>query len=1003
MLATATAGALALSTVAVANAWAQEEEPTDVLVNGDFATGSADPWWHTDNLSGEVADGQWCIDVPGDTTNAWDAIVGQNDLELVSGETYELRFTASATVETSVRTLVQRDVDPWPTQLEESPVLTPEGETFSYTFTSDADWTDAQLAFQIGGTDEPWQLCISDAALLTGAEPPPDGGEQTNVVVNGDFATGSADPWWHTDNLSGEVADGQWCIDVPGGTTNAWDAIVGQNDLPLTEGESYELRFTASASEPLSVRTLVQRDVDPWPTQLEEFPALDVEPQTYSYTFTSGDDWTDAQLAFQIGRNEDPWQFCISEVALLTGAEAPSYDPDTGPRVRVNQVGYLPDGPKRATVVTDAAEPVAWELADAGGSVVAEGDTEVHGADANSGESVHTIDFSAVTAAGEGFTLTADGETSYPFDIGGDVYTDMATDAMSFYYTQRSGIAIDDEIAPGYGREAGHVDVEPNQGDGDVPCYPGTCDYSLDVTGGWYDAGDHGKYVVNGGISVAQIMGVYERALHAPTGDPDRLADGSLRIPEHGDGVPDVLDEARWEMEFLMKMQVPEGEELAGMAHHKMSDENWTGLPLMPADDSQPRYLGPPSTAATLNLSGTAAQCARLYAPYDADFADQCLTVAETAWEAAEANPDMLAQGGIPAGSGGYGDSRLEDEFYWAAAELFITTGDQAYEDYILGSELHTADLFGAGSFAWADMGPLGRLQLASVPNSLSDRDRVVDSVVSGAEEVLALQEANPWDLTYGNDGYFAWGSNNLVLNNAVVLGVAFDLTGEVRFRDGVLAGLDYILGRNALNNSYVTGYGSHYSENQHSRWYANQLDPSLPNPPDGTLAGGPNTETGTWDPVAQRWLEDCDPQWCYIDDIGSWATNELTINWNSPLSWVANFAADQTATVGDSSCEVDYALHGSWEGGYNAEVVVRNSGDEPLEDLTVRWAMPAGQTADYSWSAELVQEGHIMTATELGGGYPLDPGREYTFGYNGSTADGKAALKPASVSCTTG
>ncbi len=823
--------------------------------------------------------------------------------------------------------------------------------------------------------------------------------EPTDILANGDFATGSADPWWHTDNLSGEVADGQWCIDVPGGTTNAWDAIVGQNDLPLTEGESYELRFTASATVETSVRTLVQRDVDPWPTQLEEHPTLDSEPQTFSYAFTSDADWTDAQLAFQIGGADEPWQLCISEVAMLTGAEPPTYEPDTGPRVRVNQVGYLPDGPKRATVVTDAAEPVAWELADADGESVATGRSTVHGEEATSGVPVHTIDFSAVTATGEGFTLTADGETSYPFDIGG-VYADMATDAMSFYYTQRSGIAIDDEIAPGYGREAGHVDVAPNQGDGDVPCFEDSCDYTLDVRGGWYDAGDHGKYVVNGGISVAQIMGVYERALHAPTGDPTRLGDGSLRIPEHGDGVPDVLDEARWEMEFLLSMQVPDGEELAGMAHHKMHDENWTGLPLMPADDPQPRYLYPPSTAATLNLAATAAQCTRLYAPYDADFADQCLTAAETAWQAALDHPDLYA-GPSPAGGGPYDDDEVSDEFYWAAAELFITTGDRGYEDHLLGSAVHTADLFGAGSFDWGNMAPLGRLQLASVPNELSDRDRVVESVVAGAQKVLEIQESNPWGLVYGTDGRFDWGSNNLILNNAVVLGVAFDLTGEVRFRDGVLAGLDYILGRNALNNSYVTGYGTHYSQNQHSRWYADQLDPSLPNPPDGTLAGGPNNDTGTWDPVAQRWLEGCAPQWCYIDDIGSWATNELTINWNSPLSWVANFAADQARAVQSPSCQVEYRQHGSWPKGYNAQIIVTNTGEEAVEDLTVRWAMPAGQTIERYWSAELVQDGHVVTATDLGNGHALRPGKKYTFGYIGSTADGRGALEPASVTCT--
>ncbi|GAA2137317.1 glycoside hydrolase family 9 protein [Glycomyces algeriensis] len=826
--------------------------------------------------------------------------------------------------------------------------------------------------------------------------------EPTDLITNGDFAAGT-NGWWTTANLTGAVADGEWCIDVPGGTANAWDAIVGQDGLPLVTGESYELRFTARASTDVSVRALVQRPVDPWPTAVEEFPLLTSEAQDFSYAFTASADWSDAQLAFQIGRNAEPWQFCLSEVQLLTGAEPPVYEPDTGPRVRVNQVGYLPDGPKQATLVTEATDPVPWQLRNAEGALVAEGDSTPHGPEATSGESVHVIDFSGGSATGEGFTLTADGETSYPFAIGGNPYRDMAVDAMSFFYPQRSGIAIDDTIAPGYGREAGHVDVAPNQGDSAVPCYAEACDYTLDVAGGWYDAGDHGKYVVNGGISVAQLMSVYERALHAPTGDASLLEDGSLRIPEHGDGVPDVLDEARWEVEFLLSMQVPAGEELAGMAHHKIHDENWTGLPLLPADDPQPRYLYPPSTAATLNLAAAAAQAARLFAPYDAEFAAECLEAAETAWAAALAHPDVYAPDTSPAGGGPYGDSNVSDEFYWAAAELFLTTGKKTYEEHVLDSKLHEDDVFGPGAFSWASVAAIAKLDLALVPNALPGRDDVVAQVVAGADNYLELQAASPWGLSYGSSGTFDWGSNSAVLNELVVVATAFDLTGEAQYRDGVLGGLDYLLGRNALGNSYVTGYGSHDSHNMHSRWYANQLDPSLPNPPAGTLAGGPNSVTATWDPIAQRWLNGCAPQRCYIDDIGSWATNELTINWNAPLAQIANFAAEQAGTVSTSpSCKVEYRINGQWPGGFNAQILVTNTGAEPLQDLTLTWALPTGQSIVHSWSVALVQDGHTVTATELGGGYDLKPGRTYSFGLIGSK-DARTAVAPASVSCSAG
>jgi endoglucanase len=186
-----------------------------------------------------------------------------------------------------------------------------------------------------------------------------------------------------------------------------------------------------------------------------------------------------------------------------------------------------------------------------------------------------------------------------------------------------------------------------------------------------------------------------------------------------------------------------------------------------------------------------------------------------------------------------------------------------------------------------------------------------------------------------------------------------------------------------------------------HGRWYANQLDPSLPNPPPGTLAGGPNSVTSTWDPIAQRWLNGCAPQRCYIDDIGSWATNELTINWNAPLAQIANFAAEQAGTAtGTPSCKVEYLINGQWPGGFNAQVLVTNTGDAPLQDITLTWAQPTGQSIVHSWSVALVQEGHTVTATELGGGYDLKPGRTYTFGLIGKK-DARTAVAPASVTCS--
>ena len=600
-------------------------------------------------------------------------------------------------------------------------------------------------------------------------------------------------------------------------------------------------------------------------------------------------------------------------VALLTGAllsgglalapgaaglpAAPSTEAASPTPVRVNQVGYLPDGPKRATVVTAATEPLTWQLRNASGATVASGSTVNRGPDAASGQSTQVADFSAYKRAGTGYVLVVDGQSSEPFDIRTDLYDGLRSDSLAFFYHQRSGIPIEASlVGPAYARPAGHLGVAPNQGDTEVPCQVGVCDYTQDVRGGWYDAGDQGKYVVNGGISTWLVVNSFERAKRS--GKASALGDSTLRVPERGNRVPDVLDEARWELDFLMRMQIPEGKPYAGMAFHKVHDAAWTGLPTRPDQDSQPRELHRPSTAATLNLAAAAAQCARVYRPYDAKVADRCLVAAKRAWTAAQANPALYAPDSDSTGGGAYGDTRVTDEFYWAAAELYATTGKSTYRSAVTSSPWHTsADAFAPLGFSWADTAALGRLTLATVPNKLpaSDIARVRRSVTAAADGYLSTMAGQGYAVPVPATGY-VWGSNSVVTDNAIVMAVAHELTGAKRYRAGVLESMDYLLGRNALNQSYVTGYGEQYSHNEHHRFWAHQYDASLPNPPAGALAGGPNS--GLQDPVAQEQLPGCAPAACYIDDIGSYSTNEVAINWNAPLAWLASYAAERRPGV---------------------------------------------------------------------------------------------------------
>ncbi|WP_062072389.1 glycoside hydrolase family 9 protein [Demequina sediminicola] len=864
--------------------------------------------------------------------------------------------------------------------------------TIPFTVAEDADPAKLIIDVSNNADGSARTVCIDNASVSA----------QVNQISNGGFDNG-LEGWGHYGFVEGSarVEDGVFCATVPAGTANPWDAALYQ-DLSFAAGD-YTFSFDTSGAGP--IRGHVQQEGGSYtPYGVIEAAGTD-ELTSHSVDVSVTDDPVDPRMAFQVGGNPESWEFCADNVAYTGGVEREPYVPETGPRVRVNQVGYLTAGPKNATLVTGSETPIPWSLT-SDGTEVASGSTTVLGTDDSAGLHVHDIDFSAVTTPGD-YTLAADGETSYEFTIGTEAYEDLRTDALNYFYLARSGIDIDGEIVgEEYAREAGHVSEAggdaTNQGDLNVPCQNASdaakvytdeygwnsCDYTLDVVGGWYDAGDHGKYVVNGGIATAQLLGTYERSKTAASADLGALADGTLNVPESSNGIPDVLDEARWELEFMMDMRVPEGAQFAGLVHHKIHDDGWTGLPLAPADDPQVRELHRPSTAATLNLAATAAQGARLFAPYDAEFAAELLTAARETFVAAQGTPDLYAPASDGADGGGpYDDDEVADEFYWAAAELFLTTGEQQYEDFLLSSPVNTEDSFPTAGFSWDQLDGIAKLNLATVPNGFSDRDAILAQVLGGADALVATQSGQEFGVALPDDG-FVWGSNSQVLNNQVVLGTAFDLTADERYADALVESMDYLLGRNALNWSYITDYGTVTSQNQHSRWFTHQLDESLPNPPAGSVAGGPNADVGTWDPVITSTYpdKDCAAQLCYIDHIESWSTNEITVNWNSALSWVASWLADydQGAPV-TQQCEAHYIVHGSWATGFNTQVWVKNVSDETIKNWELTWAFPSDATVSHqAWSARWSQDGAWVSAKSMPWNAQLRPGARVTLGFIG-------------------
>jgi endoglucanase len=201
--------------------------------------------------------------------------------------------------------------------------------------------------------------------------------------------------------------------------------------------------------------------------------------------------------------------------------------------------------------------------------------------------------------------------------------------------------------------------------------------------------------------------------------------------------------------------------------------------------------------------------------------------------------------------------------------------------------------VFYPDGFNWRATAALARIQLASVPSNLPSRDltQIRSSVVEAAGAYLKAQREEAFGFMYSPDQGFGWGSNQSLIQNMIVVATAYDITGERRYLQAVRESMDYLLGRNALGISYVTGYGTLYSERQYSNMFAHATDPSYPKPPNGVLAGGPNSRPA--DDYAIKTLKGCAPQACYVDDPRSFSTNEIAINWNAPLVWISSFLAD--------------------------------------------------------------------------------------------------------------
>lgn len=495
--------------------------------------------------------------------------------------------------------------------------------------------------------------------------------------------------------------------------------------------------------------------------------------------------------------------------------------------------------------------------------------------DLATGLTLYRGDFSQFNKQGIFYITDNLGNRSSEFEISDTVFYSLYKTSLKSFYYQRCGI----DLEPKYANEYSHPKCHLLDGYFHKSC--DTAGFKL-VTGGWHDAGDYGKYVVNAGITVGTLLMAYEPF-------PHKFLDDNLNIPESNNNVPDILDEVKYELEWMLKMQDIDGGVFTKVAKEKFEDF------VMPQDDlSEGRYIYRKSSAATADFAAVMARAFRVFKNYDKNFSLLCLNAARKAWGFIEKNPVIVPKGGFknPEGTitGEYGDKNDSDERLWASIELYLSDGNQKYFDYYKNNYNKNENLF--STMDWGDVRSLAHFTFLFNNSKSNAHDDIFNklsfSLKNYCEHLISKSNLDGFNLTI-HPGEYRWGSNSDVLNNAVILILGYELLKKQEYYNAALMQLNYILGTNAHDISFVTKVGDKCVMNPHHRPSgADGIDDPVP----GLLAGGPNQYLQ--DPTLQKnFNSNTPPALCYVDDVGSWSSNETAINWNAPLVFVAGYFND--------------------------------------------------------------------------------------------------------------
>jgi endoglucanase len=344
--------------------------------------------------------------------------------------------------------------------------------------------------------------------------------------------------------------------------------------------------------------------------------------------------------------------------------------------------------------------------------------------------------------------------------------------------------------------------------------------------------------------------------------------------------MPDILREVRWNLNWMLSMQ-----DADGGAWHKQTTEKFGGFIMPDKETARPYIIGTgsapfKSTCATADLAAVAAIAARVYKPFDAAYSARALAAARRAFAWAEKNPAVLFRNPPEVATDGYGDRSCSDEILWASAELWRSTGEDAYNRYFV--DHYASFTANIAPPSWPQVGPLAlwTYVLGNGPDAKA-RDAIRTATLESADTIASRAARHPYRISMTARDYI-WGSNAVAANYGVLLLVADRFKPDPRYRNAAQDNIHYLLGRNTFSLSWVTQVGENAFRHPHHRPSGGDgIDAPWP----GLLAGGPNRSKQ--DPAMRAKLGDLPPAKMYLDDQESYATNEVAINWNAPLVFV--------------------------------------------------------------------------------------------------------------------